>query len=218
MGGDRVQAALARLPLAPREVVVLSFLNDLSHQEISEVLGIPVGTVKSRLHHARATLRGRRTTNGLSCPAIHVGIPPPPGPEIVRAALARAARDRVEAPAPAPPRPYRAWALLTMEARLLHPALWLASALVMVAGVGFTLVRSGAAESVLALAVPLIAAAGVAGSYGPEQDTAFELVAVTPTSPRRACWPGRPWFRVRPGPGAGRLGGAGPAGRDRPRD
>ena len=58
VGGDRVQAALARLPLAQREVVVLSFLNDLSHQEIAEVLGIPVGTVKSRLHHARATLRG----------------------------------------------------------------------------------------------------------------------------------------------------------------
>ncbi|MFD8560853.1 RNA polymerase sigma factor [Streptosporangium canum] len=58
VGGERVQAALARLPLAQREVVVLSFLNDLSHQEISEVLGIPVGTVKSRLHHARATLRG----------------------------------------------------------------------------------------------------------------------------------------------------------------
>ncbi|WP_326819944.1 RNA polymerase sigma factor [Streptosporangium sp. NBC_01756] len=57
VGGERVQAALVRLPLAQREVVVLSFLNDLSHREIAEVLGIPVGTVKSRLHHARATLR-----------------------------------------------------------------------------------------------------------------------------------------------------------------
>lgn len=58
VGDDRVRAALARLPLAQREVVVLSFLNDLSHREIAEVLEIPVGTVKSRLHHARATLRG----------------------------------------------------------------------------------------------------------------------------------------------------------------
>ncbi|WP_283133430.1 RNA polymerase sigma factor [Rhizohabitans arisaemae] len=58
VSGDRVQAALVRLPLPQREVVVLAFLNDLSHQEIAEVLGIPVGTVKSRLHHARATLRG----------------------------------------------------------------------------------------------------------------------------------------------------------------
>ncbi len=58
VGGDRVQQALARLPLGQREVVVLAYLNDLGHQEIAEILGIPAGTVKSRLHHARATLRG----------------------------------------------------------------------------------------------------------------------------------------------------------------
>ncbi|WP_424535034.1 RNA polymerase sigma factor [Sphaerisporangium viridialbum] len=57
IGRDRVQAALERLPPAQREVVVLALLEDLSHQDIAEVLGIPVGTVKSRLHHARATLR-----------------------------------------------------------------------------------------------------------------------------------------------------------------
>jgi RNA polymerase sigma factor (sigma-70 family) len=57
VGDDRVRAALARLPLAQREVVVLAFLDGLSHREIAEVLEIPVGTVKSRLHHARATLR-----------------------------------------------------------------------------------------------------------------------------------------------------------------
>ncbi|MFC4060097.1 RNA polymerase sigma factor [Planomonospora corallina] len=58
VGGDRVHRALARLPLAQREVVVLAVLGDLAHQEIAEVLDIPVGTVKSRLHHARVTLRG----------------------------------------------------------------------------------------------------------------------------------------------------------------
>ncbi|MEV0972220.1 RNA polymerase sigma factor [Microtetraspora glauca] len=58
VGGDRVQQTLARLPLAQREVVVLAYLNDLGHQEIADILAIPVGTVKSRLHHARATLRG----------------------------------------------------------------------------------------------------------------------------------------------------------------
>ncbi|MER5319660.1 hypothetical protein [Streptosporangium roseum] len=111
-------------------------------------------------------------------------IPPPPGPEVVRAALMRSALDGVEAPTPAAPRPYRAWALLAMEARVLHPALWLVSALVMAASVGFVLANGDAARLVLALAVPLIAAAGVAGSQGPEQDDAFEVVAVTPTSPR----------------------------------
>ncbi|MEU4829815.1 sigma-70 family RNA polymerase sigma factor [Streptosporangium sp. NPDC023615] len=58
VGEERVRAALARLPLAQREVVVLAFLGDLGHREIAQVLEIPVGTVKSRLHHARATLRG----------------------------------------------------------------------------------------------------------------------------------------------------------------
>ncbi|MEV4243960.1 hypothetical protein AB0J63_11170 [Streptosporangium canum] len=109
-------------------------------------------------------------------------IPPPPGPEVVRAALMMSALDAAEAPAS--PRPYRAWALLAMEARILHPALWLVSALVMVACVGSVLAMKGTAQLVLALAVPLIAAAGVAGSQGPEQDDAFEMVAVTPTSPR----------------------------------
>ncbi|MFD8528129.1 hypothetical protein ACFV0L_12035 [Streptosporangium canum] len=111
-------------------------------------------------------------------------IPPPPGPEVVRAVLMRSALDGAEAPAPAAPRPYRAWALLAMEARILHPALWLVSALVMAACVGFVLAKEDTAQLILALAVPLIAAAGVAGSQGPEQDAAFEMVAVTPTSPR----------------------------------
>ncbi|TDC97338.1 RNA polymerase sigma factor [Nonomuraea deserti] len=57
VGGDWLQAALARLPRAQREVVVLSYLADLPHQDIAEVLGIPVGTVKSRLHLARTSLK-----------------------------------------------------------------------------------------------------------------------------------------------------------------
>lgn len=61
VGGDRVQAALDRLPLAQREVVVLAYLDDLSHLQAAEILGIPVGTVKSRLHHARAALREELT-------------------------------------------------------------------------------------------------------------------------------------------------------------
>jgi RNA polymerase sigma factor (sigma-70 family) len=53
---DRVLAAVGRLSLVHREVVVLMLVAGLSHAEIAAVIGIPVGTVKSRLHHARAAL------------------------------------------------------------------------------------------------------------------------------------------------------------------
>lgn len=65
LGDDWLQGALGMLPLAHREVAVLHFLCDLGCQEIAEVLDIPLGTVKSRLHHARAKLReslGEQTT------------------------------------------------------------------------------------------------------------------------------------------------------------
>ncbi len=45
----QVQQALTSLPLPQRVVVVLYYINDLSLQEISDILEIPVGTVKSRL-------------------------------------------------------------------------------------------------------------------------------------------------------------------------
>lgn len=53
---DRVLAAVGRLGLVHREVVVLMVVAGLSHAEIAAVVGVPVGTVKSRLHHARAAL------------------------------------------------------------------------------------------------------------------------------------------------------------------
>lgn len=52
-----VQNALAALPPSQRVVVVLHYLNDLSLQELSEILEVPVGTVKSRLHYGRLGLR-----------------------------------------------------------------------------------------------------------------------------------------------------------------
>lgn len=54
---DRVQKAVSKLPLPQRIVVVLYYLNDLSLQEIADILDVPVGTVKSRLHYGRQTLR-----------------------------------------------------------------------------------------------------------------------------------------------------------------
>ena len=53
----RVQAALKRLPQNMREIVVLREFEDLSYQEISEVVGVPVGTVMSRLSRAREQLK-----------------------------------------------------------------------------------------------------------------------------------------------------------------
>jgi RNA polymerase sigma-70 factor (ECF subfamily) len=52
-----VQQAVLSLPLSHRGVVVLYYVNDLSLQEISEILDIPVGTVKSRLHYGRQALK-----------------------------------------------------------------------------------------------------------------------------------------------------------------
>jgi RNA polymerase sigma-70 factor (ECF subfamily) len=41
-----------------RDVIVLRELEQMSYQQIADVLGVPRGTVESRLHRARATLRG----------------------------------------------------------------------------------------------------------------------------------------------------------------
>ncbi len=55
---NRVQEAVDTLPEGQREVFMLANNHDLKYQDISEVLDIPVGTVKSRMHAAVRTLRG----------------------------------------------------------------------------------------------------------------------------------------------------------------
>lgn len=52
----RVWRALAELPEDAREIVVLRDYRDCSYAEIAEILEIPLGTVMSRLHRARARL------------------------------------------------------------------------------------------------------------------------------------------------------------------
>lgn len=49
--------ALARLPFKQRVVATLYYLDDMDVQEIADLLGVPEGTVKSRLHYGRARLR-----------------------------------------------------------------------------------------------------------------------------------------------------------------
>ncbi|HEY3355494.1 MAG TPA: sigma-70 family RNA polymerase sigma factor [Polyangia bacterium] len=56
---DEVAAALAALPPDFRAAVVLADLHDFSYREICELLGIPVGTVMSRLHRGRRLLMER---------------------------------------------------------------------------------------------------------------------------------------------------------------
>ena len=53
----RVQSALMRLPEDLRAAVVLYDIEGQSYGDIAEVLGIPEGTVKSRIHRARIALR-----------------------------------------------------------------------------------------------------------------------------------------------------------------
>jgi RNA polymerase sigma-70 factor, ECF subfamily len=54
---DRVRAALAELPPDQSEVVTLSYIEGLSHSEIAERLGLPLGTVKSRMRLAYQKVR-----------------------------------------------------------------------------------------------------------------------------------------------------------------
>jgi RNA polymerase sigma factor (sigma-70 family) len=54
---DDVQTALRSLPEDFRAAVVLCDVVGLSYQQIGESLGIPVGTVRSRIHRGRAMLR-----------------------------------------------------------------------------------------------------------------------------------------------------------------
>lgn len=62
---QRIQQAIDALPFNQRVVVVFHYLNGISLKEIADILDCPVGTVKSRLFHARAALRdelGQATT------------------------------------------------------------------------------------------------------------------------------------------------------------
>jgi RNA polymerase sigma-70 factor (ECF subfamily) len=54
---DLLHEALGRLSLPHREVLALRFLEELDLAEIAEVVGCSLGTVKSRLHYAKAALR-----------------------------------------------------------------------------------------------------------------------------------------------------------------
>jgi RNA polymerase sigma-70 factor, ECF subfamily len=57
LGAERVSQALAALPEEFGVVCTLYFMEDFAYHEIAEVLGVPVGTVRSRLHRGRRILQ-----------------------------------------------------------------------------------------------------------------------------------------------------------------
>lgn len=56
---DEIAVAISSLPEKFKSVIVLRDVEDLPYEEIAEALSIPIGTVRSRLHRARAILFDR---------------------------------------------------------------------------------------------------------------------------------------------------------------
>jgi RNA polymerase sigma-70 factor (ECF subfamily) len=56
-GQQRIQAALEQVPVIFREVLLLCDVEEMSYLETADTLGVPIGTVMSRLHRARKALR-----------------------------------------------------------------------------------------------------------------------------------------------------------------
>ena len=54
---EPLSRALGQLSAEQRQVVVLADIEEYSYQEIAEIMGCSIGTVRSRLHRARALLR-----------------------------------------------------------------------------------------------------------------------------------------------------------------
>lgn len=59
---DELSAAFSRLPTLQREVLVLVLVYELSYEETASILGVPTGTVKSRLNHAKRAARALLAT------------------------------------------------------------------------------------------------------------------------------------------------------------
>jgi RNA polymerase sigma factor, sigma-70 family len=51
---ELVQQALDQLPLRLREILLLAYFQKMSYAQVADIFGIPIGTVKSRLHSAVA--------------------------------------------------------------------------------------------------------------------------------------------------------------------
>lgn len=72
---EDVLRALERLQPGHQEVIILCDVEDLTYKEIAAALGVPIGTVMSRLHRARSLLRAELATYADGCgigrPSLH---------------------------------------------------------------------------------------------------------------------------------------------------
>lgn len=63
---SEIETVVQMLPAAYRELIVLRHSNDLSYDEIAEVTGLPLGTVKNRLFRAREAMRDLLVQRGIT--------------------------------------------------------------------------------------------------------------------------------------------------------
>ena len=63
---SEIEAVVQTLPAAYRELIVLRHSHDLSYDEIAEVTGLPLGTVKNRLFRAREAMRDQLVERGIT--------------------------------------------------------------------------------------------------------------------------------------------------------
>jgi RNA polymerase sigma-70 factor (ECF subfamily) len=61
---ESLSEAMNTLDARHRAVLVLRYFNDLSYEEVAQALGVPLGTVKSRINHALKALRSRLKDSG----------------------------------------------------------------------------------------------------------------------------------------------------------
>jgi len=63
---SEIESVVQSLPAAYRELIVLRHSHDLSYDEIAEVTGLPLGTVKNRLFRAREAMRDLLVPRGIT--------------------------------------------------------------------------------------------------------------------------------------------------------
>ena len=61
-----IEAVINDLPAAYKDLVILRHSEDLSYDEIAEITGLPLGTVKNRLFRARETMREMLVERGFT--------------------------------------------------------------------------------------------------------------------------------------------------------